>query len=514
MSNFFWRPWLIVFISNTCIMVIELVAGRILAPMIGVSLYTWTSIIGVILAGISLGNYLGGRLADQAASRLMLGRIFFGSSLATLSILATALFAHRIPFILSTPIYVLLVTSAIFFLPGVVLGMVSPIVIKLALNDLEKSGSTVGTIYAFATLGNIVGTFATGFVLISLLGTRLILLLVALLLLLTGVAVLDWTVLSGKERRGSHLLAGSLFIAILVSLLTGYADSRCGQALAYQETNYFCIRIIEETRGDREVQLLVLDRLIHTTINPDNPEEIGDAYGYEAIFATILEREYPRDGNQPLNTLTIGGGGYSFPRYLQAVYDAGVIDVIEIDPAVTKLAEERFGVVADMRIRSINNDARMAIRTMPKVPTYDVIMGDAFNDFSVPYHLTTVEFNEDVASLLEEDGLYLINTIDGRSGNFIRSMILTLRDTFSHVYLIPTEPDWRSSLRTTFVVVASRRPVPLEALNVEGAEAGADEVLSDEVLEAFMAAGQPVLLRDGYVPTDNLLAPVFADAFN
>ncbi len=154
-TNWLWRPNLIVFVSNFCIMVLELVAGRIIAPYVGVSLYTWTSIIGIVLAGISLGNYLGGRLADRSASLRNLGFIFLAGGLTSLIILSVNVTALIIPS--SWPIIgrILVLITLLFFIPSTILGMTSPMVAKLAVKDLSKTGSVVGKIYAFGTIGSI-----------------------------------------------------------------------------------------------------------------------------------------------------------------------------------------------------------------------------------------------------------------------------------------------------------------------------------------------------------------------
>lgn len=195
-----WRPSLIVFISNACIMILELVAGRLLAPNIGVSLYTWTSIIGVIFAGMSAGNYLGGRLADRHASRRTLGLLFMLAGLGSLSVVGlSALLGNRpISVIPGLPLLVpmLMFVMLIFFLPSVLLGMISPFVIKLAVRDLNKSGNVVGRIYAASALGSILGTFATGYVLVFYFGVRAILIFVGLMLIVLGALIGDW-----RKRR-------------------------------------------------------------------------------------------------------------------------------------------------------------------------------------------------------------------------------------------------------------------------------------------------------------------------
>src|SRR5512136_464314 len=173
----------VVFIASFCTLVIELVAGRIMAPYVGVSLYTWTSIIGVVLAGISIGAYLGGRIADRYPRSSTLGWLLFLSGLGAFSISPLTNLVGGADFQTSLMVRILLVTAIIFFVPSCLLGMISPVVVKLTLNNLAKTGNVVGKIYAFSTLGSILGTFATGFFLISWMGTRSILLTMGIILI-------------------------------------------------------------------------------------------------------------------------------------------------------------------------------------------------------------------------------------------------------------------------------------------------------------------------------------------
>src|SRR6185436_3509454 len=209
-----WQSCLLVFIASACTLVIELIAGRIMAPYVGVSLYTWTSIIGIVLAGMSVGNYLGGVVADRQASRRTLGVIFIAGSVASLLILVMTDFVIGQTFRLSLLLRIVVYTTAIFLLPSLVLGMVSPLVVKLALADLKRTGNTVGTIYAFSTAGSIVGTFLTGFWLISWLGTRSIVWIVAGVLLLTGLAVGQFHRSRGVGRMANGLVAPVFALAI------------------------------------------------------------------------------------------------------------------------------------------------------------------------------------------------------------------------------------------------------------------------------------------------------------
>ncbi|MGC8780703.1 MAG: fused MFS/spermidine synthase, partial [Anaerolineae bacterium] len=216
--------------------------------------------------------------------------------------------------------------------------------------------------------------------------------------------------------------------------------------------------------------------------------------------------------HSPLKALFIGGGGYTFPRYMEAVYPGSRLDVIEIDPGVTQVAYDLLGLARDTTVVTYNEDARMYFKRPPTV-RYDLIMGDAFNDYSVPYHLTTREFNERVAAWLADDGLYMVNMIDGPRRDFLRAYINTLQQTFPAVYVIPAVRSWRESPRVTFVIIAGNRPLDLEALKSIDAGDGdamlASMLLSPAEVEAILTERRPVTLTDRYAPVDQMLAPVF-----
>jgi spermidine synthase len=495
-----WQPYAIVFISSACIMILELVAGRIVAPYVGVSLYTWTSIIGIVLAGISLGNYIGGRLADRWGSLRLLGLLFLLSGLTSFGVLAVDLVGTRLPGDWPVILEILVLVMVLFFVPCLILGTISPVVAKLAVRDLAKTGTTVGKIYAAGTVGSIVGTFATGFVLIAWFGTTTIVWGVALVLL--GMALLFFW----AGRWQAMVAAGLIVVFGLAGAQTvGWLSSRCTM-----ETNYFCIKVRADEHNGKPMRVLVLDRLVHSYSSLEDPTQL--VYGYEQLYAQ-LTRYWTQRGGDP-RALFIGGGGYTFPRYMEAVYPGSEIDVIEIDPGVTQVAYDLLGLDRDTAIRSFNEDARLFLQREPD-RGYDLIMGDAFNDFSVPYHLTTLEFNQRVRAWLDDEGLYLVNIIDGPRADFVRSYTHTLRQTFEYVYLAPTQSGWRETPRSTFVVIASDTPLSKARLarsravgvsrNLEGL------MLSDAELDALLAEGRVVTLTDRYAPVDQMLAPAFRD---
>lgn len=504
-----WQAYILAFLASACTLIIELVAGRIMAPIIGVSLYTWTSIIGVVLAGISLGNFTGGKLADRFGSRRTLFVLLMLSGLASLSVLFTASFfgAMRAPDSFPLMLRIVLITAAIFFVPSYVLGTISPLLVKLTLHDLTHSGDVVGKISAIATAGSILGTFSTGFFLISWFGTRTIMLGVGIICFLLAFIFGDWSWKGRSKSRFAPLLvllvtaAGSyLFIS------NGSLSSDC-----LKETNYYCIKVNTDTREDGVLKLLVLDHLVHSFNSLDDPTRL--TYGYEFTYAAFMEYMARQRPDYKVKVLFIGGGGYTFPRYIQARYPGSTSDVLEIDPEVTLTAIEHLGLDPKADIRTINMDARLAMEQMPPDQKYDLIIGDAFHGVSVPYHLTTKEFNDRLLAHLAPDGFYVLNLIDGREAEFARSELVTLRETFKYVAALPLNQEYENVTSSLWVVAGSPSPLNRDiyfaAANISPRPDLAKQLWEGDKLAEFIASGRAFVLTDDFAPVDNLLAPVF-----
>ena len=498
--NWLWQPNLIVFISSGCIMILELVAGRMIAPHVGSSLYTWTSIIGVVLAGIMLGNYLGGRFADRWASLRFLGGIYILAALTSLISLWVDRMGRVTPFDWSVIVEILAITAAMFFVPCTILGMISPIVAKLAVSDLAKTGSTVGKIYAAGALGSIVGTFATGFVLISWFGTYTIIWGVALVLGALGVLLLL------GARWQSAVLAAVLVVGTAwLATAQGWRTSPC-----MRETNYYCIKSYDEDQGGKPVRLLVLDHLVHSYVSLTDPTAL--VYGYEKIYAEMAQ--YRTLTKQSPDVLMIGGGGYTFARYMQATYPNNEMHVVEIDPGVTQFAYDYLALPRAMKIITTNEDARTFF-ARPPTKKYDLILGDAFNHYSVPWHLTTKEFNDRARAWLADDGMYVVNIIDGPYGEFVRAYYHTLQQTFKYVYLDEGNYQWRNASRSFFVLIGTDKPLDLALL--AQCDAGDGDALTsrlianEEELTKLQTEAPLITLTDQYVPVDQMLASVFTE---
>lgn len=534
---------IIVFIASFCTLVIELVAGRVMAPYVGVSLYTWTSIIGVILAGISIGAYLGGLLADRYPRPSTLGWLLILSGVGAFSISPLTHLVGGAHFETSLMVRILLITTIIFFGPACILGMISPVVVKLTLKNLAKAGNVVGKIYAFSTLGAILGTFATGFFLVSWMGTRNILITMGVILILSGLIFGEFFV----RKKGMALLPILLALIFLVVPLAGYygyAAIRPGEIsisispfpalkMAYEyafkppidgdtyffkESDYYTIKLKRSIRGNHgnTLESLVLDHLVHSYTDLNDPFYLE--YEYLRIYEEFVGWKARRQ--KAFKALFIGGGGYTIPRYFEAKYPLAEMDVVEIDPEVTRVVKKYLGLPEQTRIRSHNMDGRWFVMNYKEKGSFDFIFGDAFNDLSIPYHLTTKEFAIQMKALLKPDGLLLANVIDSmKKGRFMPSYIRTLEEVFGqgNVHLITLTSDFDSIGISTNVVVASPQKLDMDhfvkVVKKEKGEEMTSHVVPQDWLQKYLRERYSIILTDDYVPVDNLIAPIFEERF-
>jgi len=520
----------IVFISSAFIMTLELVAARLVAQHLGVSLYTWTAVIGVILAGITLGNYTGGKLADIYPARGLLTSLFLLASVASLSVLLLVdwMGTWERPDFMSWPLWNLWAVTLTFLGPALILGTISPAAARLALTSGRQIGATLGSVYAAGAAGSILGTFLTGYVLIERFGTKAIIIGIAV-----GLGVLALIAGLGLRRRPtSFVVTWLLWVSLVGSATIGPWDwaEHWGQFFGLRfdtsehhfdgESSYFAIEVYDAEEMDN-TRVLALDHLVHSYVSMDDPTQL--VYSYEMVYAALTGALVP--ARPEWSAFFVGGGGYTFPRYLETVYSGATIDVAEIDPAVTQVAHEALGLPHDTRIATWNMDARNFVKDRASrvadrvVPPYDFVYGDAFNDLGVPYHLTTKGFNDALAAIMSPDGVYLINVIDvyGEAyGRFLGSVAGTLQQTFPYVYVFSGEAEGTSDERDTFVILSSRRALPRAALArrtnrdagtlfawTENGSLGGD-------MRELLRRGQHLVLTDEHAPVDNLLAPIFA----
>jgi spermidine synthase len=480
---------LVVFFTSAAVLVLEILAGRLLAPYVGVTLQTYTGIIGTVLAGIAVGSWYGGRLADRVDPRLLLGpMVILGGVLALFTIPLITFFGAAM--VGGGVLAILLLSFVGFFAPAAVLSGVTPTVVKLQLASLDETGEVVGRLSALGTAGAILGTFITGFLLVAALPSRPIILAVGFTLVVAGGGL--WLWLAPQRDRTP---AAMVVLALFAGSLTTATVVPCEV-----ESTYYCANVEEDEARDSG-RVLRLDTLRHSYVDLDDPTHLE--FEYTKIFGDVLEVTAP--AGRPISALHIGGGGFSMPRYIEATRPGSTSRVFELDPTLVQIAEDELGFVPGPDVDVVVGDARLGLRR-EEPATYDVVIGDAFGGLAVPWHLTTTEFVEQIRDVLTAGGVYMINVIDYPPLEFARAETATLRAVFEHVAVIA--PPGRLEGRTggNVILVASDAPLDLDALEAANrARGGTDLVAGGERVERWVAA-MPVL-TDDYAPVDQLLTP-------
>jgi spermidine synthase len=475
------------------VLVLEILAVRLLAPHLGVTLETTTGIIGTILAGIALGTWLGGLLADRVDPRRLLGPILIAGGVLAMAVIPVVSLTARLG-LESDPAGILVFAGAAFFLPAAVLSAANPTVVKLQLHHLGETGTIVGRYSAIGTAGAIAGTFLTGFVLASALPTRPIVIGLGLALLLVGVAV--WATL-GRPREGGQTLAGTAMLAASLAL-GALVWAALAPRTCQRESAYFCINVSAQGPDGRE-RLLRMDTLRHAYVDLDDPTHLE--FAYTQLLGDVVDALAP--AGEPLAALHIGGGGFTMPRYIAATRPLSVNRVLELDPEVLATAREELGLQTSEALSVVLGDARLSLRDEPDA-TYDLVIGDAFAGPAVPWHLTTRELAADVARALRPGGIYAVNIIDYPPLRLARAQLATLAEAFEHVGVLGPASRVTGASGGNVILLASDEPLPGSALlAADRARGGSAHLAVDEGVADFLAGA--LVLDDDFAPTDQLM---------
>lgn len=466
-------------------LVVEIVALRLLAPYLGLTLETSTMVIGIALAAIAAGSWAGGWLADQVdphrllAPLLAISGVVVALTPATLRTTAEAAPGLLVP-----------VAALAVLVPGALLSAVTPAVTKLRLTSLDETGTVVGRLSGVGTVGAIAGTVLTGFVLLSRLPVSTI------LLALGGLLVLSGLVLAGTRvhaRRG----AVALLVFAVSGVATTLAPGGCGS-----ETKYHCASVVvdPDRPGGRT---LVLDGVRHSYVDLEDPTHLE--FVYVRAVAAVVDAVFP--GDEPLDAYHLGGGGLTFPRYLAATRPGTHSLVSEIDAGVVHIDREELGGLDGVAVRV--EDGRLGLGRLD-ASSRDLVIGDAFGGVAVPWHLTTVEAIREVERALRDGGVYAANLIDHGELSFARSEVATVARVFDHVAVLGEPADLGLEQADAdggnMVVVGSN-----EVLDLEAVQRGLDRrdtgwrTLSGDRLDAWV--GDVDVLTDEWAPVDQLLEP-------
>lgn len=439
---------ILVFVSGMTVLGCELAASRLLAPYFGTSLFIWANLIGLILLYLTVGYWLGGRLADRYPNREAL---FHVTAIA-------AIFVGFIP-ALARPILLysaigfasyslgifwgsLMGVITLFLVPIILLGCVSPWAIRLAISDVSAAGRIAGRLYALSTLGSIAGAYLPVLVLIPTLGTGRTFIVFSVLLLTisliglvqerrkatTGRTVTD----RAAQRSGALMLVYLLSLLVIIGLAVqppGIVRAQPYGELLYQtESAYNYIQVVRQ--GSR-VDLVLNEG--HATHSIYDPNELLTQGPWD--FFMVAPYFSPGTRQQDVNSLLmLGSAAGTVARQYTEVYGPVPIDGVEIDPKIIEVGRRYFGMTMP-NLDAIAQDARYFLRTTDK--KYRIVGVDAYRQPYIPFHLTTREFFREVRDHLVPGGVVAINA--GRTEDDYRLVNVlagTIKAEYPNVFVI------------------------------------------------------------------------------
>ncbi len=513
---------------------VEIAASRVLAPAFGTSIFVWGSLIGVVLAGLAAGYWVGGALADRYPRPLLLVAVLAAGAAAVLVVPLVDgpvldWVVERDPGPRASP----LLAATILFLPAsVILAGVSPIAVRLRARSVGSVGRTAGRLFALSTAGSIAGTLGTAFWLVPELGTGQLFAFAAVALL--GAAVF----VAASERlpaAAAVVAAGAVAAAVVgVSIAPDRAGTLSAAAsrnwsplyvergkpvktadtwvdstidvLVDRETRYHHVFVVE----DVDTRYLRFDSLVQSAMFRGAP--FKTRLRYTDFFSLALA--YKPSARK---VLEIGLGGGSAPKRLWRDFPQLQIQAVEIDPVVRDVAYRYFHLPRDRRLKVAVDDGRSWLERHPS-QRFDAILIDAFYADSIPFHLFTAEFLDQVHEHLNPGGVVIVNTIGATAGDgsqLERAIYRTYRSAFPTVLLHPVSlpgEDKPTNVRNV-MLVATDAPAPSRAFllsrwrDIRREYPTAPDLaqpIRDRIDQPLRLDGVPIL-TDDYAPTDSLL---------
>ena len=522
---------LLVLVAGLVTMSLEFSVSRLLIPIFGSTIYTWGSLIGVVLVGLSGGYHLGGRLADKNPNFEKFCSILFSAGLYILFIpMISAIiidFTIGITNTLTDPnldsyasnLNSLVATFILIITPTLLLGMVSPYAVKLATKSLDRLGNTSGNLYSVSTIGSIVGTFVTVFILIPFVQINHVLYGMGILLVVTSTIKLR-----------NFVKAIALILLVIVSISIFFDDVNTisldfrnlhfhpGNVIYETETLYSHLDVIDNYNSINN-RVLFLNGYPHSIMDRSDPNTLESKYTKFFPLGLILKENITK-------VLFIGGGGFSGPKYFLQNYPNIAVDVVEIDPKVVEVAKEYFFLdESNPKLNIYVQDAREFLNKY--TGSYDMIVLDAFSKSYVPFHLMTVEFYKLLSDKLSNGGVVISNHIGSPSNaqatsDLYRANLKTFLQVFPKVFVFLT--DHSKSLQN--IILASVKGGQIDEYDIsdkfeianlqESTSKVIEEIdYQDYVLENNLIDKNDVpIITDQYAPVEKLLDPISSKPYS
>ena len=417
------------FFAGMSVMAVELGASRLLAPYFSSSQIVWTIIIGTIMIAMALGNIYGGKSADKSPNpdrlygRILIAAIWIAlipvvGKYIVLGISALLIFTVSNNFLI---IAAFVACMVIFVFPLFLLGTVTPSLVKYSVDSLDDSGKTVGTLGAFNTIGSIIGTFVPTFVTIPAVGTSITFLVFAGILMALSIVYFV-----GSHTGKKKVIASALIFVLCCAL--GYSDSFAfwQKDLTYEGESVYNYLQVSET--DSRV---ILSTNVLFGVQSVYMKE-GGLTGMYYDYAMAAPLMVPEKDTANMKVLILGMGTGTYATQCKKYFGDMAIEGVEIDEKITELSRKYFSLPEDVNVTTY--DGRAYLQAVDE--TYDVIMVDAYQDITIPFQMSSVEFFSMVKEHLAENGVMVVNMNMRGSGegNINQYLSDTIASVFGNVY--------------------------------------------------------------------------------
>lgn len=496
-----WNIRFNVFVAGAAVMVLEIMGSRLLAPVFGDSVFVWGSLIGIVMTSLSIGYFIGGKIADRQPSFRTFSIIILAAGIFTILVPISSPLVLELVFYsgLGDQFSPLLATTLLLTVPTILLGMISPYAIRLTVKDIATIGGISGNLYSISTGGSIIGTFVTVFLLIPSFGVRSIIFSMGLLLI-----VVSLIGLTNIEKIFVIIIAASLMMPA-TSFILGTLSIYSGDIVYQTDTPYNTLNVVDNQNNG--IRTLWLNSMPHSSmyLNGSNTSvfRYTDYFHIAFIFNPDIE-----------NVLFIGGGGFSGPKKFLEDYPNLTVDVVEIDPQVVDIAKTYFNVNDDPRLNIYIEDGRKYLNRINI--KYDLIILDAYSKTYAPFHLLTLEFFESIEKHLNPNGVLasnLISSLIGDTSDLIRAEYKTVNTVLPNVYLFYTRTSSLSQVQNIILIASmnSTNYSKSDLVEMSNNTPKWNEKLAEYALTYFdediKIDGVPVL-TDDYAPAQSLLNPI------
>ena len=507
---------LLVFIGGMASLALEMLGPRMMAPFFGQSLFIWANQIGFTLIYLSLGYYIGGRVADRwpnvrvlctitAVAALFTGLIPFMSKPA-LSLAAVAL-NSEIPNIFVGSLFAVVL---LFSVPTILLGMVSPFAIRLTLDAVGSAGRSAGDLYALSTVGSIIGAFLPVFLFIPYLGVQRSFLIISVTLLVVSL----WG-LRPRARIAAAVPAALLLIPLLapqfapLGPLKSVSGIGYGKVVYQDESFYNYIQVVRDSNGSMNL-VLNEGHAIHSLYNAGWVLNGPSWYTDYALVAPYFAAA-PRPNARPRLAI-VGLAAGTIAKQYTAIYGPTPIDGVEIDPAIVDAGRKYFAMT-EPNLHVTIADGRTFMRFSHG--TYDVVALDAYKPPYIPFQLTTREFFQEARARMAPDGVLFINAAHvGHDYRLVQAFVNTLSVVFPSIYTldVPSEGAIANTL-----IYATVQPTTLAGVEARLALASANTALGDVAAETApllkVARAQPggIVFTDDEAPVEQITDQLIID---